>query len=336
MQDKLDQALQEAGIKAVVSSRAKRPSRLEKKLLKRDKKKHYQSFREIYDDIIDLAGCRVALYMPADRDHVGQIIQQLFVPVREAKHFPESSQPEEGDTLGYVATHYLVRLRPESLRKKELRYADTQVEIQVASVLMHAWAEVTHDLIYKPEKGKLAPQEMKLLNDLNQIVQAGEAQLEKLQEAIEGRTSEDLRFEIAAALANNLKARSMGDKTASLSPEDVKSAAEAIADPVLAGKPPLEISGVPVYASGSASYFKAIRALQRTRWKKHSDEDDDKLRAYFERTLPNPGGDMGYVHAAMDELAPGRPYNTLTVLPKELYHQIIERATALKTEAIKK
>ena len=197
-QDKLDSALQDGGIKAVVSSRAKRPSRLEKKLLKRESEKGYKTFRNITDDIVDLAGCRVALYMPKDREEVGAIIQELFTEVRPTKHFPEDRGP--GDSLGYVADHYLVKLKPEALRKKEFRYADTQVEIQVASVLMAAWAEVCHDLIYKPEKGKLTPAEMSLLKDLNDIVQMGEQQLEKLQNAIEHRTSEDLRFDIVATL----------------------------------------------------------------------------------------------------------------------------------------
>jgi ppGpp synthetase/RelA/SpoT-type nucleotidyltranferase len=198
VQDKLDSALQDAGIKAVVSSRAKRPSRLEKKIKKRAPEKAYRTFRDISDDVIDLAGVRVALYMPADREHVGKLINELFTEIRPAKHFPEDRAA--GDSIGYVADHCLVKLRPETLRKKELRYADTQVEIQVASVLMHAWAEVTHDLIYKPEKGKLAPEEMTLLKELNDTVQMGEKQLEALQSAIEGRTSEDLRFDIVAAL----------------------------------------------------------------------------------------------------------------------------------------
>lgn len=198
VQDKLDTVLQDAGIKAVVSSRAKRPSRLAAKLEKRAPEKGYHTFRDIYDDIVDLAGCRVALYMPQDRDVVGEIIQKLFNEVRPVKHFPKDRGP--GDSLGYVADHYLVTLKPETLRKKELRYADTHVEIQVASVLMHAWAEVTHDLIYKPEKGELTYEELKILKDLNDLVQMGESQLVKLQNAIEGRTSEDLRFDIVAAL----------------------------------------------------------------------------------------------------------------------------------------
>lgn len=231
-QDKLDQALQEAGIKAVVSARAKRPNRLQKKLVKRDPKKHYKTFRDIYDDIIDLAGVRVALYLPADQEDVGKIIEQVFQPVRPPKHFPEDRDP--GDSLGYVATHYLVHLRPNALRRKELRYADTQIEVQVASVLMHAWAEVTHDLIYKPEKGQLTQEEMNILRDLNDLVQAGEAQLEKLQGAIEGRNGEHLRFEIASSLS----------KVATT--HDFIAALEKLADI------PTEIDGVPVYAAGAA------------------------------------------------------------------------------------
>jgi len=139
--------------------------------------------------------------------------------VREAKHFPKDRGP--GDSLGYVADHYLVRLKPELLRKKELRYADTQVEIQVASILMHAWAEVTHDLIYKPEKGNLTVEEMGILKDLNDIVREGEAQLEKLQGAIEGRTDEDLRFEISACLKMIAKVAALGPRAARLTVRDL-------------------------------------------------------------------------------------------------------------------
>jgi ppGpp synthetase/RelA/SpoT-type nucleotidyltranferase len=200
--EKLESALQDAGIKAVVSSRAKRPGRLQKKVVKRFPNKEYRTFRDIADDIVDLAGVRVALYMPANREATARIIQKVFNEIRPTKHFPKDRGP--GDTLGYVADHYLVKLRPENLHKKELRFADTQVEVQVASVLMHAWAEVTHDLVYKPEKGKLTDHELKLLKDLNDLVQMGEAQLEKLQGAIEGRTSENLRFEVVAAALQRL------------------------------------------------------------------------------------------------------------------------------------
>ena len=104
VQDKLDSAIQDAGIKAVVSSRAKRPSRLGKKLEKRDESKHYQTFREIYDDIVDLAGVRVALYMPHDREAVGGIIQSMFTEVRPVKHFPKDRARETRSATSLTIT----------------------------------------------------------------------------------------------------------------------------------------------------------------------------------------------------------------------------------------
>ncbi len=314
VQDKLDQALQDAGIKAVVSSRAKTPDRLKKKLYKRDQKRHYKTFRDIDDDIIDLAGCRVALYMPADREAVGKIVEQLFVPVRPPRSFPEASKPEEGDTLGYAATHYLVRLRPETLRKKELRYADTQIEIQVASVLMHAWAEVTHDLLYKPEKGELTPEEKASLSNLNNLVQEGERQLEKLQSSMENRTDESLRFEIAAALATSLKARSMG-KTASLTMGDIEKAVKAI---------------VGSRKSLWATYMQATETLRKARWEK-LELSDANSRAKWESA--GHADASPYIREAMKKLAPGKPTSTLPVLSNR--NEVIALAQQLKDEATK-
>ena len=224
--DQLADALQEAGIKAAVTFRAKKPRKLKGKLLKRNQKARYQSFQDIYNDVVDMAGVRVALYLPADRTAVGQIIEQRFTQMRAAKNFPEDRGP--GDGIGYVATHYLVRLKPETLHKDEYQYADTNVEIQVASVLMHAWAEVTHDLLYKPEKGTLTPEEVAMIDDLNRIVQEGEATLNNLQSSVEGRQQTDLRFELAAGLAKRLAAQSKGLATKRITASDVKAAAKRV------------------------------------------------------------------------------------------------------------
>lgn len=308
VQDKLDTALQDAGIKAVVSSRAKRPSRLAKKLEARAPKKNYQTFRDIYDDVVDLAGCRVALYMPNDREAVGKIISSLFTEIRPVKHFPADRGPE--DSLGYVADHYLVILKPETLRKKELRYADTHVEIQVASVLMHAWAEVTHDLLYKPEKGQLTHEELKILKDLNDLVQTGESQLVKLQNAIEGRTSEDLRFDIVAALKHLAQPN--------LTVEDFKKHASKIAGKE---KP-----------NQWNSYLDAQRAVMKAR--KQADELDERLKMEFAKNPAAPalpsGPDDHSWYQALQEIGHGRKFDELT---KEEQSKVIRLAQTLKSKA---
>ncbi len=54
---------------------------------------------------------------------------------------------------------------------------------------MHAWAEVEHDLVYKPLQGRLSEDEYSILDELNGLVMAGEIALERLQRAGEQRVS---------------------------------------------------------------------------------------------------------------------------------------------------
>jgi ppGpp synthetase/RelA/SpoT-type nucleotidyltranferase len=187
----LERRLQSAGIRAIVTARAKSPNRLEEKVRQRNSSKHYKLVDDIYHDIVDLAGVRVALYFPGERDQVGKIVTQLFVQDEIPKSFPESSKPVtyKNRFSGYWATHYRVRHREPSLSDAQKRYVEARIEIQVASVLMHAWAEVNHDLVYKPVQGDLSEDEYAILDELNGMVIAGEIALERLQRAGENRVA---------------------------------------------------------------------------------------------------------------------------------------------------
>ena len=202
----LDSNLQSTGVRAIVTSRAKNPARLEVKVRQRSVKNSYQTVDDIYEDIVDLAGVRVALYFPAEREEVGRVIRSLFVLVTDPKEFPTPGQPSYKKRFsGYWATHYRVRLPETLLNESQKRYTEANVEIQVASVLMHAWSEVEHDLVYKPLQGKLSDDEYAILDELNGLVLAGEIALERLQRAGEQRVSEHDReytnhYDLASSL----------------------------------------------------------------------------------------------------------------------------------------
>jgi len=195
----LDKELESTGIPAIVTFRAKSPKRLKKKLEDRSEDKDYKTIDDIYKDIVDLAGVRVALYFPAQRKQLEKLIRQHFHVIGNPKEFPEPKESKESPTTkklsdtnykkrfsGYWATHYRVRLCEESLNEASKRYAEALVEIQVGSVLMHAWAEVEHDLVYKP-RGNLSEDEHAILDELNGLVIAGEIALERLQKAGTGK-----------------------------------------------------------------------------------------------------------------------------------------------------
>jgi ppGpp synthetase/RelA/SpoT-type nucleotidyltranferase len=184
--NKIEDQLFKRGIKAIVSSRAKRPDRLKEKISKRDEEKNYKMVDDVFADIVDLAGVRVSLYFPTDREIIDEVINEVFVVVKK-KVFPsEKHMPKyEKRFSGYWATHYHVKLKEENSTK---RYTDTIAEIQVASVLMHAWSEVEHDLVYKPFSGELSREELAILDEINGLVLSGEIALERLQNAMAERT----------------------------------------------------------------------------------------------------------------------------------------------------
>lgn len=203
--------LEQNGIRAIVTYRAKRPERLRDKVESRNQDKNYQTVDAIYSDIVDLAGVRIALYFPGDVDEVEQLITTRFA-IAQTKQFPKDSglpKYNKARFSGYAAKHYRVRLSANKLSEVQARYAEAQIEIQVASVLVHAWAEVNHDLAYKPLSGQLSEDEYAILDELNGIVLAGEIALERLQRAAKLRLSKagerfNNHYELAAYIYDRL------------------------------------------------------------------------------------------------------------------------------------
>ena len=207
--------LEQIGIRTIVTSRAKKPDRLRDKLMKRGTAGKYGSIDDIIEDIADLSGVRIALYFPGDLSKVQQFIETNFL-VKECKIFPETLPNQNNlDTeykkrfSGYWATHYRIYMKGQNIPDEAKRYSDTLIEIQVASALMHAWAEVEHDLVYKPYSGELSYEELQILDELNGLVLAGEIALERLQKAVKNRVSEvgkefNNHYELAMFLYNRL------------------------------------------------------------------------------------------------------------------------------------
>jgi ppGpp synthetase/RelA/SpoT-type nucleotidyltranferase len=188
-----ENGLERNGIRAVVTFRVKRLDRLKDKLKKRNETKKYKRVEDIYKDIVDLAGVRIAIYFPGDRDEVDKFIRSNF-NVLHTKIFPEKKGPSYQTYQklfpGYSANHYTLNLKNELLSETSKRYVQAQIEIQVASVLIYAWAEVEHDLVYKPSSGDLSVEEYGILDELNGLVLAGEVALERLQKAVKLRIGE--------------------------------------------------------------------------------------------------------------------------------------------------
>jgi len=203
--NKIEDQLFKRGVKALVSFRAKKPDRLQDKLIKRNETKKYKKIQDIYDDIVDLSGVRVSLYFPSERELLDEIIKEVF-EVNFKKDFPNEAHKPKYDKRfsGYWASHYRVKLKDEVITT---RYKDDTTEIQVASVLMHAWSEVEHDLVYKPYSGDLSKEELAILDEINGLVLSGEIALERLQSAMASRTAQSIKIDNKYELTNYIISR---------------------------------------------------------------------------------------------------------------------------------
>jgi len=130
----------------LVKERAKCASSLLKKLQQRG----IADTAQLEHEIKDLAGCRTVFYTNSDVEkfiHSG-IIQENFDVLEVKLHQPGREVRDAADL--YISNHYLVTLTEERTKLPEYtRFAGMRCEIQIQTILNHAWAEMAHDTIYK-------------------------------------------------------------------------------------------------------------------------------------------------------------------------------------------
>lgn len=130
----------------VVRARAKDPGSLRKKLVARS----LADSDQIDHKIKDLAGCRAIFYTNGDVEKLigSALVDENFEIVERRVHNPGIG-PQTSMRM-YTANHYVISLKPDRLALPEYtRFAGMRCEIQLQTILNHAWAELEHDIIYK-------------------------------------------------------------------------------------------------------------------------------------------------------------------------------------------
>ena len=108
-------------------------------------------FRKEYDEpnkVMDLAGIRIITHTTAEIQRVQAVIEREFQV--DPENSGDKAQEMGVDRVGYLSVHYVVRIGNERSGLREYaRFAGLCLEIQVRSLLQHAWAEIEHDRGYK-------------------------------------------------------------------------------------------------------------------------------------------------------------------------------------------
>jgi ppGpp synthetase/RelA/SpoT-type nucleotidyltranferase len=192
LQNLVRELLKEGGVDVIqTESRAKTLDSFTEKIRRKEK-----MYEDPLVDVTDLCGLRVIVYYIEDLKLVRELLfREFLVDVAASTDKSASLNP---DQFGYLSNHYVIRLGPTRSRLVEWKpFATFAAELQVRTVLQHAWAAVSHKLNYKSSRD--VPVELqRRLSRLSALFEIADEQFSVLRTE---RASVDRRY--AEAIAEN-------------------------------------------------------------------------------------------------------------------------------------
>lgn len=105
-----------------------------------------KNYTNPFDDAEDFCGVRIILYYLSDIEKVNKIISKEF----DVQNDEDKSEKLDVNEFGYRSYHFIIKIKDKWLDTPNYRgLKNIKIEIQVRTVLMHAWAEIEHKLEYK-------------------------------------------------------------------------------------------------------------------------------------------------------------------------------------------
>ncbi|MGN0205161.1 MAG: GTP pyrophosphokinase family protein [Coprococcus sp.] len=126
---------------STMSLRIKTEQALRNKIISKNKYLHLE-------DITDILGCRILTLFETDIEKILNLLEQTF----EVCEIVDKRKKNKRNRIefGYSSVHLVVKFTDERCNLVEYqKYQDIRFEIQLRTVLQHAWAEVEHGLGYK-------------------------------------------------------------------------------------------------------------------------------------------------------------------------------------------
>lgn len=147
-----------------------------------ERKKYTDPFKQIED----ICGIRVICYYQTDVEKICNIIKKEF----DIKESQDKEDLLNDDQFGYRSYHLIGKIKKTWLKAPNYRGLENlKFEIQVRTVLMHAWDEIEHELAYK-QKVHIPPHLKRKLYRISAKLEEADEQFEDIKkESTEYRNS---------------------------------------------------------------------------------------------------------------------------------------------------
>lgn len=104
--------------------------------------------------VTDLVGIRVITYLTSDIDRVVDAIADKFVVV---KTIDKSVLAQHSGVFGYGGKHLIMSADGDRVPDECADFVGLSFEVQIRTVLQHAWAEIEHDIRFKNSRTAGSP-----------------------------------------------------------------------------------------------------------------------------------------------------------------------------------
>lgn len=160
-----------------ISGRTKDQLSLANKITRHNNKYHQ------LEDITDLCGVRIITYYEDEVNKIAAFIRKNFSIDEE--NSVDKRKKLAPDQFGYTSLHLIVNLPVNAKGICRGAYEKIcKVEVQIRSILQHAWAEIEHDLEYKNPSGT-SPQIRRRFSRLASLLELADEEFRGIREDID-------------------------------------------------------------------------------------------------------------------------------------------------------
>jgi ppGpp synthetase/RelA/SpoT-type nucleotidyltranferase len=135
-----------------------------------------KNYKDPFEEMEDICGIRLISYFPSEVEEIKEIIETEF-DVLEIINKDNRNAPTQ---FGYRSQHYILKIKKEWAKTPHFKgLEDLKFEMQIRTVLMHAWAEIEHKLAYKKFQ-HIPPQFRRKFSLLSAKLEEADEQFEEL------------------------------------------------------------------------------------------------------------------------------------------------------------